>query len=89
MYTYPYHPKSTIYKAEGDPFAKSVYLLQSLLARGPWPGMYANIGNREGGLRELCSREGRRWTTSPCVGASYRGNACLCFYHGVMRTLAV
>jgi hypothetical protein len=24
-----------------------------------------------------------------CVGASYRGDACLCFTHSVMRTLAV
>jgi hypothetical protein len=24
-----------------------------------------------------------------CVGASYRGNACLCFYHYDMRNLAV
>jgi hypothetical protein len=24
-----------------------------------------------------------------CVGASYRGNVCMCFYHRVMRNLAV
>jgi hypothetical protein len=36
-----------------------------------------------------CARAKAEGGRSRCVGASYRGPACLCFYHGDMRNLAV
>jgi hypothetical protein len=36
-----------------------------------------------------CARAKAEGGRPLCVGASYRGNACLCFYHVVMRILAV
>jgi hypothetical protein len=61
--------------------AKSVDILHFLLARGLGPGTYVRtliVGiGREGYVtRARAKAEGGR---PLCVGASHRGNACLCF----------
>jgi hypothetical protein len=54
------------------PFAKSVDLLYFSLARGHGPGtLIEGIGM--GGLRELCTRRGKRWTTFACNHVIYIG----------------
>jgi hypothetical protein len=53
---------------------------------GPVRTLIEGIG-REGCVS--CARAKAEGGRPPCVGASYRGNACLRFYHCDMRNLAV
>jgi hypothetical protein len=55
-------------------------------AQGPVRTLIEGI-EREGCVS--CARVKAEGGRPLCVGASYRGNACMCLTHSVMRTLAV
>jgi hypothetical protein len=70
-----------IYHTEGGaPFAKIVGLFFCSQGSQDPVRMLIEYRDWEGGVRELCSRKGMRWTTYVCVSVHHIGaTLCLCF----------